>query len=235
MKKFSIVLFILFIQLFFLNISYSKVYDAYFKKATLKENGEYKYEERMKRKEIKELKNTPYFVIGYSKRKRVYEKHYSSSNKLTFYAKYSYQNNKAYTKMEFLIYQRELKIKIKDPELLETNRGVYNKIKYLKLHGKDRKIYKVEEYHSNGMLHIVSHFSIYNGQLEKTENYDREGIKTLEQQYRYIDKKRYLWKELKYDKDNKKKKGHWHIYYDSEGKETDKQFYPIIEKKDPSS
>lgn len=231
MKLFSLIM-ALIIQLFLITSGYSRVYDAYFKKATLKENGEYKYEERIKKKDTK---NIPYYVIGYEKRRRVYEKHYSSANRLTFYAKYIYESKKKYTKMEFLIYQRLLKIKIKDPQLMDTDKGVYNKIKYLRLQGKEQKLYKVEEYHSNGMLHVVSHFDLYKGNLQWTETFDREGKKTLAQYYRYVNDKRYLWKEERLDKDKDKKEGYWYTYYDADGKETDKRFYPIPEKTDSSS
>ncbi|MDH5680150.1 MAG: hypothetical protein OEZ36_01065 [Spirochaetota bacterium] len=222
---------LLIVSLIYIPDVFSKTVFIHYKKAQKDKWEDFKYSDKINKSQVRGI---PYYEVNYSRGLILSEKHYSSSNKLIFIAKYTYTRLGAFTKVEIHFDKKLIKVKRMKP----LSKGVrdkfpnarYSEIKYLSFYGKVRKLYRVEEYYSNGQVMIISYYNALE-RLEKQDIYARNSKKKSTKYYRYVAGKNLVWKEDTFDRKKGTLTGYWEYKFDSNGKETEKKFYPADKKK----
>ncbi len=197
----------------------------YYKTAKADSLGDYTYSDKITKTTTKGI---PYYLVIYKNRSIQTERHYNSQNALSYIAKYTYQKKGGFSKVEILFAKSIIRIKINDPDIRRVKSNKYYKIKYLMMKGKKRQLIRVEEYHSNG---IISISTFYNpeGLIEKQDFYRHTGKYRLIRHFKYINKKRLLWKEEKFNYYGDRL-GHTLYTFDGKGRQISKKFYPSATK-----
>ncbi len=204
---------------------YGKEKSQYYKTAKADSLGDYTYFDKITQKKTAGI---PYYFVTYKNRFIQIEKHYNSQNALFYIAKYTYQKKGGFSKVEILFAKSIIKVKINDPKIRRVKSNKYYKIKYLTIKGKQRKLLRVEEYHSNGLMSINTFYNT-EGLIEKQDFYRHTGKLRLVRHFKHINKKRLLWKEEKFNSAGNRL-GYTLFSFDGKGQQIASKFYPTPTK-----